>query len=174
MENRKIFAHQLIVVFVMLALFSATIVLLRMDISRRTQNIGNIRTDISLALGASDATSLLKSDAALASPFVPVVKNLLPTQDNLVVFADDVKNIAAQYEVSSEVRFVGEPSEAGDSLLATSIAIDAQGEFSQIMNFIDALNHSKYFLKITSADIIRGSGEDVRANFSGTVFSIRK
>jgi len=174
MENRKILLYQLKALFVMLVLFSVTIVLLRMDISNRVQNIRNIRADISLALGASDATALLKSDAALASPFVSIVENLLPAQNELVVFANDVKGIASQYKVSADVRFRGESAKAGDSLLMTSVAIDAQGEFSQIMSFINALNHSKYFLKITSADIIRASGENVRVNLSGAVFSINR
>lgn len=172
MENRRELFAQLKIFFGVIALLGAMIVLLKIDVVKRTQSARAARADIASALGASDATAILKRDAAAALPFIPVVENLLPAQDKLVVFANDVKNIAAQYKVSADVRFKNETESGNAALRSTTVSIDIQGNLLSVMDFINALKHSKYFLKTNSVDILRASDNNVRASLSGTVFSI--
>jgi len=98
---------------------------------------------------------------------------LIPSRDELINFGGWINTLAAQYQLTARISFIGDPPQSpGDgSLGRAEIALQTSGRPDQLKRFFDAveLQSPKFLTKFQGFDLVNGSDE-YTINAQGVAF----
>ncbi len=142
------------------------------DISKRTEQIKHLRSEISFALHSTESLAILNKDSEQAKNYIVQLENILPQRDRLVTFPRDINIIAKQSQVDANSTLGQEESKGGDAgLRQTNFSVTGQGSFDNLINFLKFLEGSQYLVSLKMLDFTQQDG-DFKTLLTGQVFSL--
>lgn len=174
MDFKKRLAIPLTVALAMIAVLVTAIIFLGLDIESRAQKVGLLRADLNFRTRAIESIAELRSDYEKSKPYAEEMKNILPTQDQLLNFSRDINLIANQNRVnlSLSLKGGGQPKTETFTLQKNDFSATAQGALNNLINFLKAVKTSRYFTKMNSLDISRQGEDTFGILINGQVFSL--
>lgn len=153
-------------------LLAGLLAYLYFDIVDRSRNIINVKGDLRSRLIAINSLSLIRQEYETVKSYLPQVDKLLPSQDDLLNFPNDVGALAKNHGAEAAISFRSNPSPGTSSstLQPTNFFLTAQGPLDGIFATLNDLNAGRYIVKFVSFDFIR-QGDGFRATLNGRVFS---
>ncbi len=115
------------------------------------------RTTIQKQSGNLAILANLKAQEPQAETYQAAMNQLMPTEDNLIVFSQWVNTIAANHQVVATVSLQGTTGEpAGSTPGISAFSIDASGAQSDLLAFLQdmELKTPGFFVQLTSFDLI--------------------
>lgn len=152
----------------------AAIIFMGLDIGSRAKKLGFLRADLNFRTRAIESITDLRSDYEKSKPYAGEIKNILPTQDQLVNFSRDMNLIANQNQVDLNLSLKGggQLKTEAPTLQKNDFGATAQGPLNNLINFLKAIKISRYFTTMNSLDL-SGRGEGTFSIIiNGQVFSL--
>jgi len=108
----------------------------------------------------------LEEEAKQAEVLTPLLKKKIASQDDLLGFSRELGDIATASHVNVAPAFTGESQESRGRFGATGVTLTVDGRWNDIVSFLDALNSSRFIVRLTNIDITR-LGDDGTYRLSG-------
>jgi len=156
-----IIAGSLIIVLMVLLILAAQ------DIKRRVAQIDSLRQELASRANALQSLATLKQDYEKAKPYSARLQTLLPTKDEVVNFPQNLNNIARTNKVELGFSFGAEKSASSGEPASIAFSLTSSSLYSDFLNFLKAVEGSRYFIKWESIDISRA--EEQTQKFSALV-----
>lgn len=131
------------------------IMVLNSDLNKRLSRLNDYKAELQSREAAIGLLTQLKSDAERAEPFFSVLKNSLPSRDDLVLFPRELERFAKQYEVDFGFSFGEEAVGSASSPSAVKFTIVLEGQYDNLLAFLKAVEQSRYYIRLSSIDISR-------------------
>ena len=159
---------------VVIAVLVAAIIFLGSDIEGRAQKVGLLRADLNFRTRAIKSIAELRSNYEKSKPYAGEIKNILPTQDQLVSFSRDINLIANQNKInlSLSLKGGGQPRTEAPTLQKNDFSVTAQGTLQNFISFLRAVKTSRYFTKMNSLDFSKQGENTFSIVINGQVFSL--
>lgn len=143
-----------------------------MSAQLRTLNVGiqEKRTTISRRTRFIEQEAFLKSDLARAQSESAYLDAILPSPDGLIDFPRDLSVWASQRHLDVGFSFVSEAESIGDAPGHTVFVLTATGSLSDIIAFLQTIEHSRYSVKFNQYDLVAEEGK-YTAFINGHIFS---
>jgi len=126
------------------------------------------------ALRNSDLTTIvaLQQAAASAANYQTAINQLLPSEDNLISFPQEIKTAGAAYNVIAQASFSGDPTPGANGTAGfASFSLTASGGASDVLSFLKNIEtQSSQFLIAVDAVNFSTDGADGTISASGRVF----
>ena len=128
-------------------------VLVGIDAGKNADYIFATNTAITSRSRIAADLSRLREQKALADPILNNLLAKVPDKDSLFAFSAYVKALATEHNATSSLRF-GEESQQ-DGFNSIRFNINAQGDYSSAVDFLNDFDNVPYFINISSFSIIR-------------------
>lgn len=141
------------------------------DITKRTDQIKQIRGELLFRAQITESLALLRKDSQEAQNYIIELNNILPSRDQLISFPRELSLIARQNKTDLSSSLGQEiPGDTG-KLRQTDFTITSQGPFDNFISFLKSLEITRYLMSLKSLDFNRQDA-NFRASMSGWVFSL--
>ncbi len=151
-------------------ILSLILIFLGSDIIERGNHIKQLQSELNFHLRATESLALLRKDSEQAQSYLPAIKNILPTRDQLIEFNKDLTNLVKQNQVSLNLTLGQESLRTETELGVLNFNLTAQGEFDKFLDFLKTLENNRYFIKLITIDLSR-QDSSFKTSMSGQVFS---
>ena len=139
------------------------LIIVGVDTKNIAEKMTEMRTEINAQTKQSREITRLKGEAAIAEDKQKVLEAVFPKKDELFSFSNKITEIGTEKSVGTNFSFGSESSsQIGYNLIA-------QGGYTNIIEFINALGSDIPFMNISSFDLVLGGG-GYSVNLSGNVF----
>ncbi|MEK7481869.1 MAG: hypothetical protein AAB607_00695 [Patescibacteria group bacterium] len=145
------------------------LIYLRFDILDKINSAENIKKDINSYSQIYEGSNLLRSDINKIKPYLLELNNFVQTKDQLVNFNKDIKIIANQNQVSVVSNFSDEKESAQSGLKEIGVAINANGNLENLINFLKTIEKSNYSVKLNTLDFSQ-TDKEYKATLNGIMF----
>ncbi len=139
------------------------------DITKRIDQIKQIRADLLFRQQLTESLALLHKDSQEAQNYSSELENILPTRDQLLNFPHDLSTIARQNKIELNSSLGQETSGAVEGLKKVGFTMATQGSFDNFINFLKSLETGRYFIDLGSIDFSR-QNNNFKAFMNGGVF----
>ncbi len=150
-------------------ILGAVLILLRTDILKKADRINEIKKELGFRSTIIKSLSTMRNDINLIQPYVFGLDNVLPTKDQLINFSKDLNMMAAQNKINLASNFSGENVESSKGLKWIGLTATAEGNFSDLINFLKAIENSRYSVKLDNIDTNEKDGK-YKMFLNGKVF----
>lgn len=140
------------------------------DITKRVNQIKQLRGELNSRLRLTESLVLLRKDSEQAQIYTPALENILVNRDQLVILPRDLSNLGKENNIGLSASLGQERPQAADGLRSVDVSMNAQGDFDDLINFLKALENSRYSIKLTRLDFTRQEAI-FKALLDGQVFS---
>lgn len=174
MDFKKRLAILLIISLAVIAVLTTAIIFMGLDIKSRAQEVSRLRADFNFRARAIESIAELRSDYEKSKPYAGEIKNILPTQDQLVNFSRDMNLIANQNKInlSLSLKGGGQLKTETPALQKNDFSATAQGTLNSLINFLRAVKTSRYFIQMNSLDISKQGENTFSILINGQVFAL--
>ena len=151
----------------------AALSLLSADIGARAQAILIYRSSLADRNTNLDTFAQLQKDAPAAAGYQAAIGQLLPSQDDLINFPQDVTTAAKSFNVNTSVSFQGEPAPATASSPGyVGFSLRASGTNANLLAFLKYIESqsTQFLLTVDSVDLAV-SDPSSQLSVAGRVFS---
>jgi len=156
--------------FVLISVLLISLCYLFGDIKKRRSEIINSKQEISSRINSLFSFASIKKEYQEAEKYSSILKNVLPTRDNLLDFKNEVGRLARKHKVGLGFKF-GADKAIADNLRSINFELFVSGQLSKIAEFIKELENSFYMVSLTSFDFQRKiSKNKMELKTSGKVF----
>ncbi len=154
----------------MILILSAALVAVGIDISKRANQIGEIKKKIDFRSNIIKSLSILRSDINTIQPYIFGLDNILLARDQLINFSRELSAMAAQNKITIASSFSGEDSKTAGELRWIGLTATVEGGFNDLINFLKVIENSRYSIKLDNIDLNEKTGGGFKALFNGKVF----
>lgn len=145
------------------------LIIIRADILKKTEQINEIKKELDFRSTIIKSLSTMRGDINLIQPYIFGLDNVLPTKDQLINFSKDLNMMAAQNKINLASNFSGENIESSKGLKRIGLTATAEGNFNDLVNFLKAVENSRYSVKLDNIDINEKDGK-YKMLLNGKVF----
>lgn len=149
----------IVIVFIIL-------IFLGRDISARITKIENFQRELKFRTNSLESLAVLKQEAEKAIPYFNTLQTILPTQDELINFRQNLNKLAGVNNVDLRFSFRNEMPITAQEPAATTFSFTLSSSYYNFLNFLQALENSQYFIELESIDLTR---ENKTKKFSGLI-----
>ncbi|MDP3881127.1 MAG: hypothetical protein Q8Q32_03045 [bacterium] len=147
------------------------VVLLNIDISKRTDKIEAIR-ERSETFGVSVAEfEELKSEKTLAQKALEFADNALPDRDQLATFPREMEKLAGEYDLGLGFAFGNETIATEGSVGSIVYDLTASGKFDDLIAFLKEFEAHPYYMSMSSFNIAKSVNND--PSVSSNIFVLK-
>lgn len=149
------------------------IVLIGKKIIKDSEAMADLRASSIIRENEGDRLISLKNDYKKVADNIDYVNNLLPTEDQLIVFLSTIERIAKETENAETFHFAGEINQGSNNEPRNiNFNIDLQGNINSFVAFLEKLKAIPYYVKINSFNITSGQGIAGKSqiNLSGKIY----
>lgn len=150
--------------------FIFLLVLINGDLNKRREDIVEHKREINSRTMAVSLLADLKKDAEKASPLISVLENRLPTRDELILFPRELTRLANDNNIELGFAFGSESPGSDEEPGVVGFTLSLSGEYDNLAKFLSDIEKSRYYIRITTADLTRKSGEIFGLITSGEVY----
>lgn len=150
------------VILAIIIIFAIGLYFLKNNIKEKALEISGLQAQSQNLSAIGETFSKLMKDYQTVELYLASVKNLLPTQDEIINFSKDISDLAGTFGV--ELGFAFEKDgikKISDGITAIGFSMSLKGDFSKVAEFIIALKDSRYFVDFNAFDITGGSAETI-------------
>lgn len=143
------------------------------DMRARAANIESLRREIDVRGRAVQSLVLLRTEADRAKAYGDDLDRLLPTEENLFVFRNKIRALAASEKVTLTFTFGTKNEGTADVPSSVNLRMTANGDAPALVRFLEGIERSGYFVELSSIEIAysaKGKGA-ATAELAGRVFS---
>lgn len=140
------------------------------DITRRTDEIKQIRSELLFRVQLTESLALLREGSEEAKNYAAALNGILPTQDQLITFPREIGAVARQSNIDFNFSLGQEKSVAEEKLKRTGFTMTGQGLFENLTGFLKSLELAGYPLSFDSIDLTR-QDSNFKALITGNLFS---
>lgn len=163
---KKLKNSEVLRIVIAISLPAVMIVLLTVigiDTKNIAKQVVGTRTGISTRIRQSQNIARLEREASEADEKLVILKETLPSKDELFIFPNDIAEIGSQASVETSFSFAGEgEKEIGYNIIAT-------GGYSQILDFLNIIEDDIPFMNVSAFSLISAeSGFSI--NLRGSIF----
>jgi len=146
--------------------------LIASDISRKTEHIKELRTELLFRLNSAGSLAILTKEAEEAKNYNIQLEKILPHYDQLVNLPRDINIIAKQAQIDINTSLGGEETSNKNTILKqTNFSLAGQGSFENFVNFLKFFEIGQYLIKIQTLDFTKQDG-NFKILLTGQVFSL--
>lgn len=128
-------------------------------INNESEYISSTRSDLDRASSISAKLSEFRRNEDDIEAAVEQLDSHVPDRDVVLFVPTEVRDIARRHGLGYVFNFSGEDREVTDEIMSTNFDINVQGDYDDIMRFIDDLENTQYFINILNIDLMsRSSG----------------
>jgi len=131
----------------------ALIFFLRSSISSKVSEAQTINNSLRAKAGNVEQRSALKKESAAAAPLAASLKNMISDKDSLLNLSKELSDLANLYSVNLAFSFTGEVEEKKDPYGKAGFSMTVDGEYGKIVNFLEAIDSSRFVLDTENIDI---------------------
>lgn len=153
----------------MILLLGGGLVFIGIDISKKSEQIKEIRNEISLRSKIINSLSTIRGEINKVQPYILGIENLLPTKDQLINFSKELDTAAAQNKVSLASNFSGEDARSSGDLKSLGLTASTEGDFSNLISFLKSVENSRYAVKLENIDLSERD-KKFKMLFNGKIF----
>jgi len=146
------------------------LLLLGQDISSRTTAIKKQREELFLRSQALNSLAFLRSDAEKSERILVALKNLLPTNDQLINFPKSLEDLAKNNQLGFGFTFNSEESSTEKKPGINNFTLTLSGTYNNFLNFLKTMERGKYFIGFDLIDLNK-KDKDFHIIMRGKVFS---
>ncbi|MEK7634484.1 MAG: type 4a pilus biogenesis protein PilO [Patescibacteria group bacterium] len=139
------------------------------DIDKRVWQINGLRNNLNSRFSTTENLSDLRDDMEKFKPYIPLVDSFLPNKDRLINLSREFNIVAFQNKVNFSSSFAGESPVSKTDLNWIGLNMNIDGNIDDIINFIKAIENSRYSVKLSSLDIGQKDNQ-FKSQLSGKVF----
>ena len=139
--------------FGILLIFILAMVIVGIDAKKNADYIFETNTVITSRSRIAADLSRLREQKVLADPILNDLLAKVPDKDSLFSFSAYIKSLAARHNATSSLRFGEESQEEGFNSIRFNI--NAQGDYSSAVDFLNDFDSVPYFINTSSFSIIR-------------------
>jgi len=150
-------------------ILAALLIILRADILKKIIQISEIKKELDFRSTIIKSLSTMRSDINLVQPYIFGIENILPTKDQLINFSKDLNMMAVQNKINLASNFSGENVKSSGELKWIGLTATAEGNFNDLINFLKAIESSRYSVKMDNIDFSEKDGK-FKMLFNGKVF----
>lgn len=147
------------------------IIVLNYDINKRDQTITEIKQQLDLRDQTIALLSTSNNDFKKAEPLLASLQNILPSKDQLITFPSELQTIARGYGIDIGFTFGSEVGSSATEPGSIKFSMTLAGEFPDIVDFLEALERHKYFIKFDSVDIRRTNNDIFSLVTNGIIYT---
>lgn len=103
----------------------------------------------------------LEAEAKQAEVLEPLLKKRLASQNDLLGFSRELGDIAGAVNVNVVPAFTGESQGGNGRFGSTGVTLTVDGRWNDIISFLDALNSSRFIVRLTNIDLSRLGDEGI-------------
>ncbi len=140
------------------------------NISLRGKHIQADRQEIEARVLAIESFTELKENFKNARSYFSVLENILPEQDQLFSFPNELKSFAEQYQLKLDLNFQTQIASTDTEPGYVTFGLTAKGSLDNILKFLKSLKTYRYFLKLNRVDLTH-SQDSYSLIADGQVFS---
>ncbi len=111
----------------------------------------------------------LRSEFEKAKPYFSLLENILPPRDQLLVFSNELENLAKKSGLEFGFTFGEEKSASGKEPGYISFRLTLAGSYEGFASFLKSVESSRYFVNFSNVDIAK-KGDGFSAILNGKVF----
>ena len=170
MEFKQALVKNLGIAFAVIAALSLLLLLVGKDISGRAKKIQEQGRELSFRLQSLESLAALRSGSEKASKIFPVIRNFLPSRDQLVGFSKVLENFSKSNQLGFGFKFESEtlPTETDPGI--NNFTLTSSGSYINFLRFLKATEDSEYFIGFNSFDLSK-KDKDFQMLIKGKVFS---
>jgi hypothetical protein len=132
------------------------------QIKEKTLNISSLQAQSQSMASMGESFSKLMKDFQVVSPYLELVQQLLPSQNQIINFSKDMSDLADTFGVTLGFAFEKDAiKKVSEGVSAINFSMSLSGDFSKISEFIISLKESRYFIDFSSFDFTGGSTESI-------------
>lgn len=167
--EKKLWGSILITLLIIVPLV-VVLVLVRGDIVKRIQRVDEYKSDLLTRSQAIGLLAELKKNAQRAEPLLERIENRLPTRDELILFPRELERIALEKEVDFGFTFGNETTGSEQSPGVVTFTMSLAGTYDALTAFLQAIESSRYYIRMESVDLTRKDGGVYALVTSGEVY----
>ncbi|KKQ23053.1 hypothetical protein A2999_01870 [Candidatus Wolfebacteria bacterium RIFCSPLOWO2_01_FULL_38_11] len=149
-------------------ILSGALVYLKINISKKTDKITELRNELEINSQMSESFSLLYADINNVNPYLEKIDSALPSKDRLIKFSNDMKLLAASSSINYFSEFSGDGVD-NSGLKWIGLKMSLEGDYDNIINFLRLLENSQYSVKLNVLDFV-GKDNKFKLIMDGKVF----
>lgn len=130
------------------------------QLEKNSEKIRDQKRELSLRTSATANFAELKSNFDLAQPAIAILDQFLPPKDDLINFGRDMVNLGKQHGLSIGFNFGNETSSSASGAGSIIFSISGSGSFNGFQQFLNDIEKSSLFIKVTSFDVTRSAPND--------------
>lgn len=150
-------------------ILAAALFLIGWDINKRVGEINELRNNMNLRFSTTENLSNLRDDMEKFKPYIPLLNSFLPNKDRLINLSREFNIVAFQNKVNFSSSFAGEGFVSKTDLNWIGLNMNIDGNIDDIINFIKAIENSRYSVKLSSLDIGQKDNQ-FKSQLNGKVF----
>lgn len=139
------------------------VIFLGLDIGKRANDVAVSRGELNGKIKQLNNLAELQSDKETSEIYSIKLQEVLPKRDDLLSFPSRIDAIAGSHNVASQFSFGNE----SDKNIQFSLVI--QGNYNNIVSFIETIEKDILFLDLESFDVV-GSDIEYSAKLVGTIY----
>jgi Tfp pilus assembly protein PilO len=133
-------------------ILSAGLFFFGFDISGKSDQIREIKSEIALRSKIINSLSAMRNDINMVQPYILGINNMLPTKDQLINFSKELDMTASQNKINLTSNFSGEDTKFSGELKWIGLTAAAEGDFNNLINFLKSIENSRYSVKLENID----------------------
>lgn len=163
----------IIVGFSSVAVLAGALAFVSFDISRRVGEVKELQEKLSVHSQTNEILADIRSDLNRFQPYLPALENALASKNQLINLPRELNSMAIQNSVNVSARFVDEGSDSSTGLSWLGLSMAGEGKFDNLIEFLQTLENSRYFVKLSKLDFNRDK-DGFKTTFSGQAFYYEK
>ena len=150
-------------------ILAVALFLVGLDINKKIAQINELRININSRFLTTENLSVSRFDMAKFQPYISSLDLFSPNKDQLINLSREFNTIAFQNKVNFSSSFTGESPVSKTDLNWIGLNMNIGGNFNDIINFMKAVENSRYSIKLNSLDI-RQKDNQFKSQLNGKVF----
>jgi Tfp pilus assembly protein PilO len=163
--------RQLIVAFSCVIFIALIIIVLNIDINKRTARIEERKLQVLMQAQSILVLSDLKKEAIQAQSDLALLQSALPTRDQLISLPRELEQLAKTHTVDLGFSFGSESPSTETQPGSIRFTMSLGGSLDDLLNFMRAFETNKYFINLSSVDLSRREGTRFSLGTSGEIFT---
>lgn len=169
-EMRNRFLLHLGIFILSVGVLGAGILFFRWLIEKRVAEAVALRTEIQTTTKNFDALARLNGDRDKAKTYEATLQQLFPEKDQVLLFRNELKEIATARGLTSTIDITGEKLRTGSEPGKVGFVMTLTGSFENITAFVDDVFQKRYFVVFQSFGFVRQEG-GYKATVNGEIFT---
>ena len=157
------FLFKLAIAVGLVGIVLTSLILIGLDTRDIAAEVIESKKEVNVKIRQMNKLAQLREEAKTADSYSPRLEGALPNKDELFSFPDEIRAMASENGVNANFAF---GSEGADSI---EYNLSVQGTYSELVNFIKALEDKIFFISISGMDIVSQENGYV-LNIKGNLF----